>query len=65
MLIFIILGIIILFAVLIAFCSRNAKDIENSNSITKAIRCPNCGSPAKVTGTHWECTWCGDYGTLK
>ena len=29
------------------------------------IRCPNCGSPATVTGIQWQCGWCGNYGSLK
>ena len=29
-----------------------------------SIRCPYCGSPAKVRGNRWECGWCGDFGTL-
>ena len=29
------------------------------------IRCPNCGSPATVTGSRWECGWCGNFGSLR
>lgn len=29
------------------------------------FRCPNCGSPATVTGIQWQCGWCGNYGSLK
>ena len=28
------------------------------------IRCPHCGSPTRLRGTGWECTWCGDFGSL-
>ena len=27
------------------------------------IRCPHCGSPVMVRGNHWECGWCGDFGS--
>lgn len=30
-----------------------------------AIRCPHCGSPARVRGRRWECGWCGDFGMLR
>ena len=29
------------------------------------IRCPHCGSPATIRGSHWECGWCGDFGSSK
>lgn len=29
------------------------------------IRCPNCGSPADVNDSWWECGWCGDSGRMK
>ena len=29
------------------------------------IRCPHCGSPARVRGRRWECGWCGDFGMLR
>ena len=28
------------------------------------IRCPHCGSPVRLRGQRWECTWCGDFGSL-
>lgn len=28
------------------------------------IRCPHCGSPVRIRGQRWECTWCGDFGSL-
>lgn len=28
------------------------------------IRCPRCGSPVRIRGQRWECTWCGDFGSL-
>lgn len=28
------------------------------------MRCPTCGEEARVYGTSWECTWCGDFGTV-
>lgn len=27
------------------------------------IHCPHCGSPVMVQGNHWECGWCGDFGS--
>lgn len=27
------------------------------------IHCPHCGSPVMVLGNHWECVWCGDFGS--
>lgn len=41
---------------------------QNDDTIPKTsttIRCPNCGSPAKINGNQWECDWCGDYGNLR
>lgn len=30
------------------------------------IRCPHCGSPARIRGDNlWECGWCGDFGSLR
>ena len=29
----------------------------------ETIRCPHCGSPVMVRGNHWECGWCGDFGS--
>ena len=29
------------------------------------FRCPNCGSPATVTGIQWQCGWCGNFGSVK
>ena len=29
----------------------------------RTMRCPNCGSPANVRGTRWECPYCGDSGS--
>ena len=29
------------------------------------FRCPNCGSPATVMGSRWECGWCGNFGSFK
>ena len=28
------------------------------------IRCPHCGSPVRIRGQRWDCTWCGDFGSL-
>ena len=29
------------------------------------MRCPWCGSPVRIHGSHWECGWCGDFGSLQ
>ena len=29
------------------------------------IMCPNCGSPATVMGSQWQCGWCGNFGSVK
>ena len=36
-------------------------------SITKhaSKKCPNCGSPVQIKGTHWECGYCGNSGIMK
>ena len=28
------------------------------------IRCPKCGSPVRIWGSRWECSWCGDFGSI-
>lgn len=28
------------------------------------IRCPHCGSPARMYANRWECGYCGDFGVL-
>ena len=28
------------------------------------IRCPHCGSPVRIRGNSWECSWCRDYGPI-
>ena len=28
------------------------------------IRGPHCGSPVRIRGQRWDCTWCGDFGSL-
>ena len=30
---------------------------------TPSMNCPTCGSPARVYGSTWECTWCNDFGS--
>lgn len=29
------------------------------------MRCPTCGDEARVYGSTWECTWCGDFGSIR
>ena len=65
MLAFIILGIIILIVIAAHAGTRNTNSTGHNTPAAKTIRCPNCGSPATVKGDHWECGWCGDYGSLR
>ena len=65
MLAIIILGIVILLVIVASVGSRNSNTSNHSRTTGKTIRCPNCGSPATVKGDHWECGWCGDYGSLR
>ena len=47
---------------------QQGKPKQSGETIPKTsttIRCPNCGSPAKLNGKQWECRWCGDYGRLR
>ena len=47
---------------------QQGKPKQSGDTIPNAsttIRCPNCGSPAKINGKQWECGWCGDYGYLR
>lgn len=62
---FIILGIIILSVIVVRACTRNTNSSGHNTPAAKTIRCPNCGSQATVKGDHWECGWCGDYGSLR
>ena len=65
MLAIIILGIVILLVIVASVGSRNSNTSDHSRTTAKTIRCPNCGSQATVKGDHWECGWCGDYGSLR
>ena len=66
MLAIIILGIVILLVIVASVGSRNSNTSNhNTTTTSKTIRCPNCGSQAAVKGDHWECGWCGDYGSLR
>ena len=66
MLAIIILGIVILLVIVASVGSRNSNTSNhNTTTTSKTIRCPNCGSQATVKGDHWECGWCGDYGSLR
>ena len=66
MLAIIILGIVILLVIVARVGLRNSNTSNhNTTTTSRTIRCPNCGSPATVKGDHWECGWCGDYGSLR
>ena len=60
-----ILGIIILLVIVVLVGTRNSNSTSQSKTAPRTIRCPNCGSQAAVKGDHWECGWCGDYGSLR
>ena len=59
------LGAIVLIFVICIYGTRNKDNADHRKPVTRTIRCPNCGSSAKVVGDHWECGWCGDFGTLR
>lgn len=61
----IIIGVIVLAVFIGVYGTRNKNSSNHNKPVARTIRCPNCGSPAKVIGDHWECGWCGDYGTLR
>lgn len=65
MLAFIVFGVIISIVIMVRVGMRNNNSTNQSKTIPRTIRCPNCGSQATVKGDHWECGWCGDYGTLR
>ena len=44
--------------------SSSKQENSNTGRPNTTVRCPNCGSPAKINGKQWECGWCGDYGYL-
>ena len=68
----IIVAVIVIFIVVRLFKTgkqqgkpKQSGDTIPSNKASKTMRCPNCGSPAKINGKQWECGWCGDYGNLR
>ena len=66
----IIAAVIVIFIIVRLFKAdkRQGKPKQNDDTIPKVsttIRCPNCGSPAKLNEKQWECGWCGDYGYLR
>ena len=61
MLLIVIVAALILLAVF-AFRKQNKDAAPTPPQNT--IRCPHCGSPARVIGSRWECGWCGDFGDI-
>ena len=56
--------ILSLLALIIFLISRSGKN-QSSVSDHIILRCPNCGSPVQVKGSHWECGYCGNSGMKK
>ena len=64
----IILILVVVIIIAVSVSKRSGQDNHDSNSTgtpPRTIRCPNCGSPATVKGSQWECGYCGDFGNLK
>lgn len=60
------LGLLLIIAIVSIFTAigkitGKKKDLR-LNLHSGSIRCPYCGSPANVSGNHWECPFCGDSG---
>ena len=60
-------SLIVLIVIFIWALARDAKSPKyisySGKEGTSMMRCPTCGSPARVYGSQWECTWCSDFGT--
>ena len=52
-------------ALVVFFVVVDTKEqLRNPRKYTE-MRCPTCGAEARVYGTSWECTWCGDFGQIR
>ena len=58
-------GLVVLVFVAFGKHSENRSSPPPSPRERLTVRCPNCGSPADVKGSWWECGWCGDSGKLR
>ena len=38
---------------------------EDDEEEVQHVRCPNCGSQARIVGNTWRCDWCGDSGFIR
>lgn len=46
---------------------KNTTNTSKKSTVKSTVprkRCPNCGSPVTIRGTHWECTYCGNSGKM-
>ena len=59
--ILILISAIVLLLVIIGKANGKKNEVRYKLG-TRTIRCPYCGSPANVSGNHWECPFCGDSG---
>ena len=56
-----IVGIILV----IVFVVADAKEqVQHPRQYTTML-CQTCGAEARVYGSSWECTWCGDFGQIR
>lgn len=65
---FILILVVVVIIIAVSVSKGSGQSNHNSNSTStppRTIRCPNCGSPATVKGSQWECGYCGDFGNLK
>ena len=50
--------------VVVLVVMQGKEQVKNPRKYT-VMRCPTCGAEARNYGTSWECTWCGDFGTIR
>ena len=50
---------------LMIYLVNHIRTKQNPGTQQPTLKCPNCGSPVQIKGTHWECGYCGNSGILK